>query len=74
MKDLRKKWARAMLISFVACTGFILIVSEPNQQETWYQVFIGTKLLGFAFWGITYLLIKRWGNKGLLPDFMEEEY
>lgn len=44
---------------------------EPIEEETWFEVFIATKIAGFALWGLNYLLHQYWNKRGLLP---EEDY
>lgn len=51
--------------------GLVLLMGEPIEEETWFEVFFATKLGGFALWGAAYLLHQYWNKRGLLP---EEDY
>lgn len=63
--------ASASLWSRFSMAGLVLLAGEPIEEETWFEVFIATKIAGFALWGLNYLLHQYWNKRGLLP---EEDY
>ena len=63
---------RISTIGILGCIAFILMCSEPANEETWFQTFLITKGIAFLLGYITYRLCTYWESKGLLPD-MEEE-
>ena len=65
------KQIRMWVIGILAMAGLVLLMGEPIEEETWFEVFFATKLGGFALWGLTYLLHQYWNKRGLLP---EEDY
>lgn len=65
------KQIRMGVIGILAMVGLVLLAGEPIEEETWFEVFIATKIAGFALWGLTYLLHQYWNKRGLLP---EEDY
>lgn len=69
------KKIRMAVIGILVMAGLVLLMGEPIEEETWFEVFFATKLGGFALWGVTALLWKRWEAKGLLPeDEYEDEF
>lgn len=62
------KQIRMGVIGILAMAGLVLLAGEPIEEETRFEVFIATKLGGFALWGVTALLWKHWEAKGLLPE------
>lgn len=67
------KEIRGGIIGLLGMAGFILLASEPAEQEAWYRVFLTSKLAGFSLWGTCALLFKRWGSRGLLPEEFTED-
>lgn len=65
------KKIRMAVIGILAMAGLVLLAGEPIEEETWFEVFITTKIAGFALWGGVALLYKYWNKRGLLP---EEDY
>ena len=65
------KQIRMGVIGILAMAGLVLLMGEPIEEETWFEVFFATKIAGFALWGLTYLLYQYWNKRGLLP---EEDY
>lgn len=65
------KQIRMGVIGILAMAGLVLLAGEPIEEETWFEVFIATKIAGFALWGGVALLYKYWDKRGLLP---EEDY
>ena len=65
------KQIRMGVIGILAMAGLVLLAGEPIEEETWFEVFIATKIAGFALWGGVALLYKYWNKRGLLP---EEDY
>ena len=65
------KQIRMGVIGILAMAGLILIVGEPIEEETWFEVFFATKIAGFALWWVADLLHQYWNKRGLLP---EEDY
>ena len=65
------KQIRMWVIGILAMAGLVLLMGEPIEEETWFEVFFATKIAGFALWGLTYLLYQYWNKRGLLP---EEDY
>lgn len=65
------KHIRMGVIGILAMAGLVLLAGEPIEEETWFEVFIATKIAGFALWGGVALLYKYWNKRGLLP---EEDY
>ena len=69
------KQIRMAVIGILAMAGLILLAGEPINEETWCEVFITTKIAGFALWGVTYRLYQQWDKRGLLPeDGFNDEY
>ena len=69
------KQIRMGVRGILAMAGLVLLAGEPIEEETWFEVFFVTKIAGFALWGVTVLLWKRWEAKGLLPeDEYEDEF
>ena len=65
------KQIRMAVIGILAMAGLVLLAGEPIEEETWFEVFITTKIAGFTLWGGVALLYKYWNKRGLLP---EEDY
>ena len=65
------KQIRMWVIGILAMAGLVLLMGEPIEEETWFEVFFATKIAGFALWGLTCLLYQYWNKRGLLP---EEDY
>lgn len=66
------KQIRMGVIGILAMAGLVLLMGEPIEEETWFEVFFATKIASFALWGGVALLYKYWNKRGLLPD--EEDY
>lgn len=62
---------RESIIGLMGCIAFILMCSEPANEETWYQTFFITKGIAFLLGYATYRLCVYWESKGFLPN-MEE--
>lgn len=45
------KQIRMGVIGILAMAGLVLLAGEPIEEETWFEVFIATKIAGFALWG-----------------------
>ena len=45
------KQIRMGVIGILAMAGLVLLAGEPIEEETWFEVFIVTKIAGFALWG-----------------------
>lgn len=67
------KQIRMGVIGILAMAGLVLLMGEPIEEETWFEVFFATKIAGFALWGATYLLHQYWDKRGLLPEDKEYE-
>lgn len=67
------KQIRMGVIGILAMAGLVLLMGEPIEEETWFEVFFITKIAGFALWGATYLLHQYWDKRGLLPEDKEYE-
>lgn len=69
------KQIRMGVIGILAMAGLVLLAGEPIEEETWFEVFIATKIAGFALWGGVALLYKYWDKRGLLPEeHYEDEF
>ena len=49
-----------LFFGLLVFVGFILIVSEPSNDDNFYIVMLIKTVLGFALWGIAWILYKRW--------------
>lgn len=67
------KQIRMGVIGILAMAGLVLLMGEPIEEETWFEVFFITKIAGFSLWGVTYLLHQYWDKRGLLPEDKEYE-
>ena len=45
------KKIRMAVIGILAMAGLVLLMGEPIEEETWFEVFFATKIAGFALWG-----------------------
>lgn len=45
------KQIRMGVIGILAMAGLVLLMGEPIEEETWFEVFFITKIAGFALWG-----------------------
>ena len=73
MKSEFSKHLRSGLIALLAWVGVLFLAGEPVNEETWMQDFLISQAVGFALWGLCYLLFKYWERKRLLPDELLEE-
>ena len=67
------KQIRMSAIAILATIALILAISEPSNQDTWYQDFFVSKALAAIVAYITYILATRWESKGLLPDMEDDD-
>lgn len=68
------KRLRTGVVGILGCIAFILMVGEPTNEETWFQVMFWTKTLAIAIGYMCYRLFIYWESKGLLSDeFMDKE-
>ena len=74
MKDLTiMKYLRMSIVGLFATITFICVVGEPSEEDAWFEMFFFSKLVALVTGYITYVLVKRWDAKGLLPDMMDED-
>ena len=52
----------------MAVGGLVCLMCEPVDDDVWTGAFVATKIVGFALWGLTYLLYRYWDKQGLLPE------
>lgn len=73
MKSEFSKHLRSGVIAILGWVGVLFLAGEPVDDQTWMQDFLLSKFVGFALWGICYLLWKHWERKRLLPDELLED-
>jgi hypothetical protein len=54
------KILRSLFLGLLVFIGFILIVSEPSNDDNFYIVMLIKTVLGFALWGFAWILYKHW--------------
>ena len=60
------KQIRMGVIGILAMAGLVLLAGEPIEEETWFEVFIATKIAGFALWGGGSTPLQVLGQTGLI--------
>ena len=74
MKDLTiMKYLRMSIVGIFATITLNCVVGEPLEDDTWFEMFFFSKLVALVTGYITYVLVKHWESKGLLPDMMDED-
>lgn len=62
------KSARMFFIGFLGAISLVLMVSEPTNEESWFCVFLISKVLACLIALLCVFLLEYWGGKRLLPD------
>ncbi len=63
------KKVRTFIVGILGGIAWILICSEPVEEETWFLVFFATRVGALLIGGVAYALFVRWKSKGLLFEF-----
>ena len=61
------KKIRMWVIGILAMAGLVLLMGEPIEEETWFEVFFATKLGGLRSVGCNGSALETLGGKGLAP-------
>lgn len=73
MKESIKQSIITATVGILGTITFILMCSEPANEETWFEAFFISKGIAFLLGYISYRLFTYWESKGLLPDMDDEE-
>lgn len=64
---------RMSVIGILSMLTIVCIASEPEDNETWFTVFITSKIIGLAIGYLVYRLASYWGKKNLIPKLNNED-
>lgn len=71
-RDLLKS-VRMFIIGVMAVASTILMLGEPANEESWFRIFLISKVSAIIIGFACIALLSYWESKGLLPDDEKEK-